>query len=171
MGCVLRESMTFSLIYDIYSYYITETFHLMPVKTWSCLQHSTQQPDAEAGQWIELNMQDERLQSVEVIKRVSGAASLEINWTLTLWTHAAFVSCGDSCQSGSRQPLGNVFWLIWSHEDALSKAFSTVWSFAISFSPLNTHAAVSFYSHSLDQSISFNWSEFIFLLLLFKMIR
>lgn len=47
-----------------------------------------------------------------------------LHWKSTgawlVWTHAAFVSYGNNCQNSSRQPLGNIFQLIWSHEDILS---------------------------------------------------
>lgn len=50
-------------MYDIWLYliyllilYNVELLHLKPVKSESRFQRAAQQPDVEAGQWIELNM-------------------------------------------------------------------------------------------------------------------
>lgn len=84
----------------------------------------------KVGQWIELNMlkfsvfcRQRGRKGCSLCK--SSREFLELlHWKSTgawlVWTHAAFVSYGNNCQNSSRQPLGNIFQLIWSHEDILS---------------------------------------------------
>lgn len=88
----------------------------MPIKTEHYFQHTAQQLKLVGGlssTGVEVSVfchqQQEKLQSANVIKRLSGAASLKINWSPTSRTHAAFASYGNICQSSSRQPFGNIF--------------------------------------------------------------